>query len=139
MEIFDRPENSLQHLSKNDQHVAVDRRFFKHLVRLLKILVPSLFSGEVEKYFTLSHLSTVSFSFFSKSFFLILVAASLIARTYADVWMIKNSTSVESAIIGRNATLFKENLSRFAYAMPLVIFIFFRNTLFSGLFLISFE
>jgi hypothetical protein len=34
--------------------------------------------------------------------------------------MITNSTSVESAIIGRNTALFKENLSRFAYAMPLV-------------------
>jgi ATP-binding cassette subfamily D (ALD) protein 3 len=50
----------------------------------------------------------------------VLVAASLIARTYADVWMIKNSTSVESAIIGRNTTLFKEYLAKFAYAMPLV-------------------
>ena len=48
------------------------------------------------------------------------MATSLVARTYADVWMIKNSTSVESAIIGRSVTLFKENLARFAYAMPLV-------------------
>lgn len=35
--------------------------------------------------------------------------------------MINISTSVESAIIGRSTTQFKESLSRFAYAMPLVI------------------
>ena len=57
---------------------------------------------------------------FFKSLFLVLVAISLIARTYADVWMITNSTCVESAIIGRSTTLFKEYLGRFAYAMPLV-------------------
>ncbi|CAF1060029.1 unnamed protein product [Adineta ricciae] len=91
------------HLAKKDQNVAVDRRFFRKLVTLLKILVPKLFCGE--------------------SLFLVLVAASLVARTYADVWMIKNSTSVESAIIGRNTTLFKENLARFAYAMPLIAFV----------------
>jgi len=34
--------------------------------------------------------------------------------------MIKNSTAVESAIIGRSPTLFKEYLAKFAYAMPLV-------------------
>ncbi|CAF4653441.1 unnamed protein product, partial [Rotaria magnacalcarata] len=55
--------------------------------------------------------------------FLVLVAASLVARTYADVWMIKNSTSIESAIIGRNSALFKENVINFAYGMPLLAFV----------------
>ncbi|CAF1005080.1 unnamed protein product [Adineta steineri] len=91
------------HVAKKNQSVAVDKRFFRNLIALLKILVPKIFCGE--------------------SLFLALVAASLIARTYADVWMIKNSTSVESAIIGRNVPLFKENLARFAYAMPLIAFV----------------
>jgi hypothetical protein len=34
--------------------------------------------------------------------------------------MINSNTCVESAIIGRNAALFREQVSRFAYAMPLV-------------------
>jgi len=91
------------HLAKRDQNVAVDKKFFRNLIRLLKILVPNPFSSE--------------------SLFLVLVAMSLIARTYADVWMINNSTSIESAIIGRSATLFKENVARFAYAMPLIAFV----------------
>ncbi|CAF3487859.1 unnamed protein product [Rotaria sp. Silwood1] len=86
------------HLAKKDRNVAVDKNFFRKLIILLKILVPKVFCGE--------------------SLFLVLVAASLVARTYADVWMIKNSTSVESAIIGRSSVLFKECLGRFAYAMP---------------------
>ncbi|CAF2958243.1 unnamed protein product [Rotaria sp. Silwood2] len=93
----------MNHLAKKDRNVAVDKKFFRKLILLLKILVPKVFCGE--------------------SFFLVLVAASLVARTYADVWMIKNSTSVESAIIGRSATLFKECLGRFAYAMPLIAFV----------------
>ncbi|UJR08475.1 hypothetical protein I4U23_012743 [Adineta vaga] len=91
------------HLAKKDQNVAVDKQFFRNLLMLIKILIPKVFCGE--------------------SLFLALVAVSLVARTYADVWMIKNSTSVESAIIGRNTTLFKEYLARFAYAMPLIAFV----------------
>ncbi|CAF0995574.1 unnamed protein product [Rotaria magnacalcarata] len=91
------------HLAKKDQKVAVDKRFFRNLIKLLKILLPKFFCGE--------------------SLFLVLVAASLVARTYADVWMIKNSTSIESAIIGRNSALFKENVINFAYGMPLLAFV----------------
>lgn len=52
--------------------------------------------------------------------FLVLLAASLIARTYADVCMIKDSTTVKCFIIGRSATLFKDNLARLADAIILV-------------------
>lgn len=47
--------------------------------------------------------------------------------------MIKNSTSVESAIIGRNTALFKEYLARFAYAMPFVreIFSLYRSYIYN--------
>ncbi|CAF1223102.1 unnamed protein product [Rotaria sordida] len=91
------------HLTKQDQNVAVDKKFFRKLIVLLKILIPRVFCGE--------------------SLFLVLVAISLVARTYADVWMIHTTTSVESAIIGRSSILFKECLSRFAYAMPLLAFV----------------
>lgn len=84
---------------------------------LLKILVPKVFCGEVNKSYSPNF--RIPMPHF-QSLFLVLVAVSLIARTYADVWMITNSTSVESAIIGRSATLFKQYLARFAYAMPLV-------------------
>ncbi|CAF4406173.1 unnamed protein product, partial [Adineta steineri] len=50
------------HVAKKNQSVAVDKRFFRNLIALLKILVPKIFCGE--------------------SLFLALVAASLIARTY---------------------------------------------------------
>ncbi|CAG2232049.1 ABCD3 [Mytilus edulis] len=83
------------------ERAAVDLDFFKRLWSLLKILIP----GWVTK----------------EAFYMTLVAASLIARTYADVWMIQNGTSIESAIIGRDMSLFKVHLYKFIYAMPLVI------------------
>lgn len=45
------------------------------LIRLLKVLVPRLFCPETG--------------------FLLMVAVMLVLRTYADVWMIQNGTSVE--------------------------------------------
>ncbi|XP_052104399.1 ATP-binding cassette sub-family D member 3-like isoform X2 [Mytilus californianus] len=82
------------------ERAAVDLDFFKRLWSLLKILIP----GWVTK----------------EAFYMTLVAASLIARTYADVWMIQNGTSIESAIIGRDMSLFKVHLYKFIYAMPLI-------------------
>ncbi|XP_063416556.1 ATP-binding cassette sub-family D member 3-like [Mytilus trossulus] len=82
------------------ERAAVDVDFFKRLWSLLKILIP----GWVTK----------------EAFYMTLVAASLIARTYADVWMIQNGTSIESAIIGRDMSLFKVHLYKFIYAMPLI-------------------
>ncbi|PAA75695.1 hypothetical protein BOX15_Mlig023809g2 [Macrostomum lignano] len=76
----------------------VDAEFFSRLSRLLKILVPRLFSPE--------------------TFYLLLVAACLVARTYLDVWMIANGTMIESAIIGRSLSLFKTYLFRFILMMP---------------------
>lgn len=79
---------------------AVDYVFFTRLMKILKILIPGWFSVE--------------------TWYLVMVAVSLMARTYADVWMIQNGTAIESAIIGRNMELFKTNLFRFIYAMPAV-------------------
>ncbi|XP_012940917.1 ATP-binding cassette sub-family D member 3 [Aplysia californica] len=82
------------------EKAAVDSVFFGRLTNILKILVPGLFTPE--------------------AWYLLLVAFSLVARTYADVWMIGNGTSIERAIIGRNGEDFKNLLFKFIYAMPAI-------------------
>lgn len=79
---------------------AVDGVFLRRLWKILKVLVPGFFSKEM--------------------WFIVLVALSLLCRTWADVWMIENGTMIESAIIGRDVNLFKVFLSKFVFAMPLI-------------------
>lgn len=79
---------------------AVDTLFFSRLYKILKILIPGWFSTE--------------------SGLLLMVALSLVLRTICDIWMIQNSTSVESSIIQRNHEKFKMYLVRFMYAMPMI-------------------
>uniref|UniRef100_A0A0B7AIX0 ABC transmembrane type-1 domain-containing protein n=1 Tax=Arion vulgaris TaxID=1028688 RepID=A0A0B7AIX0_9EUPU len=88
-----------QHGQKKERAV-VNSVFFARLGRILKILIPGVFTIE--------------------SFYLAVVAISLVARTFADVWMIQNGTSIESAIIGRDAKQFKVLLLKFVYAMPTI-------------------
>lgn len=52
---------------------------FRRLWKLLKVIVPSISSGEMG--------------------FMMLVAGSLIARTYCDVWMIQNGTAIERCVL----------------------------------------
>lgn len=82
------------------ERAAVDGVFFERLKKIMKILVPGIFTQEM--------------------WYLTLVAVSLIARTYADVWMIGNGTAIERAIIGRNSADFKTLLFKFIYAMPAI-------------------
>ncbi|KAL4237173.1 ATP-binding cassette sub- D member 3 [Mactra antiquata] len=82
------------------ERAAVDGVFFRRMGKILSILLPSYLSPEV--------------------WYLVLVAVSLISRTYADVWMIQNGTAIESAIIGRNMELFKKHLFKFMWAMPMI-------------------
>ncbi|KAK3091692.1 hypothetical protein FSP39_021925 [Pinctada imbricata] len=89
----------------------VAKRRKGRLWRILKVLIPGWFTAE--------------------AWFMILVAASLILRTYADVWMIQNGTAIESAIIGRDMSLFKVHLFKFIYAMPMISVI--NNSLKYGL------
>ncbi len=56
------------------------------LRKILKVLIPSVFSAEAG--------------------YLALVAALMAARTYADVWMIRNGTAVERSIITRDKKAF---------------------------------
>ncbi|XP_074642517.1 ATP-binding cassette sub-family D member 3-like isoform X2 [Tubulanus polymorphus] len=80
------------------EKAAVDGIFFRRLLRILKIIVPGWFTPETG--------------------YLVVVAATLVARTYCDIWMIQNGTAIESAIIGRNMKLFKAHLFKFIFAMP---------------------
>uniref|UniRef100_A0A7E4ZUY0 ATP-binding cassette sub-family D member 3 n=1 Tax=Panagrellus redivivus TaxID=6233 RepID=A0A7E4ZUY0_PANRE len=82
----------------NKAHVDLD--FLKKLRRILKILVPRLFSAEV--------------------FYMVVIAVCLLCRTYADVWMIMTSTGIEAAIIDRNPHLFKKSVLHYLCCMPLV-------------------
>jgi ATP-binding cassette subfamily D (ALD) protein 3 len=61
--------------------IVVNMAFFKKLFFLLKIMIPGIFTSEFG--------------------FLMLVAGSMVARTYCDVWMIKNGTAIERSIISR--------------------------------------
>ncbi|XP_060778095.1 ATP-binding cassette sub-family D member 3a isoform X2 [Neoarius graeffei] len=79
---------------------AVDRVFFARVTRILQIMIPRIFCKE--------------------SWYLILIAVMLVARTYCDVWMIQNGTMIESAIIGRATKDFKKYLFNFMRVMPVI-------------------
>ncbi|XP_064604426.1 ATP-binding cassette sub-family D member 3-like [Liolophura sinensis] len=85
-------------VSDKKEKAAVDKVFFRRLLKILRILVPGWFTQE--------------------AWYMTIVALALVARTYCDVWMITNGTYIESAIIGRDVELFKKYLFRFIYAMP---------------------
>uniref|UniRef100_A0A6M2D8Q8 Putative secreted protein n=1 Tax=Rhipicephalus microplus TaxID=6941 RepID=A0A6M2D8Q8_RHIMP len=51
---------------------------------------------------------------------MLLVASSLIGRTLCDIWLIRNGTIIERAIISRNVSLFKETLQAFIFTMPML-------------------
>ncbi|XP_071951923.1 ATP-binding cassette sub-family D member 3-like isoform X2 [Antedon mediterranea] len=86
--------------AQSKEKAAVDSVFFRRLFSIIKILVPRLKCKE--------------------TFYLLIVAASLAARTYCDVWMIQNGTAIESSIIGRDVGLFKKYLFNFICAMPAI-------------------
>jgi ATP-binding cassette subfamily D (ALD) protein 3 len=63
------------------ERVQVNLAFFKKLWSLLRIMVPGVFTSEFG--------------------YMMLVSAAMVARTYCDVWMIKNGTAIERSIISR--------------------------------------
>lgn len=78
----------------------VDGKFFRQLWSLIRIIVPGWASKE--------------------SGLLVLVAASLVARSMCDLWLIANSTKIESAIVTMDKPLFQKRLLKFFLAMPLI-------------------
>lgn len=85
---------------KNVNRAHVNAEFISQLFKILRIIIPGFTSPEFG--------------------FLILVAASLIARSYSDIWMIQTGTIVETAIISMNTDLFKKTLLYFFAGMPIV-------------------
>eukprot|EP01097_Dermamoeba_algensis_P006322 TRINITY_DN3955_c0_g1_i1.p1 TRINITY_DN3955_c0_g1~~TRINITY_DN3955_c0_g1_i1.p1 ORF type:complete len:688 (+),score=132.04 TRINITY_DN3955_c0_g1_i1:38-2065(+) len=79
------------------ERVGVDRVFFQRILKLLKIAFPSLFCRE--------------------SLFAVLAAFSMLARTYCDLWLIKNHTHIETVIISRNYQQFFPAVLGFILAM----------------------
>ncbi|KAK2569552.1 ATP-binding cassette sub-family D member 3 [Acropora cervicornis] len=82
------------------EKAAVDALFFSKLMRILKIIIPGFWTPEAG--------------------YLTLVALSLIARTYCDVWMINNSTATERSIISGDHADFRKNLTEFVFALPFI-------------------
>lgn len=91
--------------TNNANRTHVNGRFLKQLFHILKIIIPGFTSSEFG--------------------FLILVAASLMARSYSDIWMIQTGTVVETAVISMDTTLFKKQLLYFFAGMPVVSRLFF--------------
>eukprot|EP00296_Roombia_truncata_P007545 JP445986.1.p1 GENE.JP445986.1~~JP445986.1.p1 ORF type:complete len:672 (-),score=171.35 JP445986.1:179-2194(-) len=92
------PENPLfAKAAAREKRVAVDGVFLKRFSRLFKILFPTLFCAETG--------------------YAAMVAASMIARTFCDLWQISNGTSIERAIIARKPELFGKYISRFVMMM----------------------
>jgi len=79
---------------------SVDARFFRQLYKILKVLIPTASCPEVG--------------------FLLLIAFSLVARTYCDVWMISKTTNIERDIISRNRNGLVKDLLSWLSAMPLI-------------------
>lgn len=80
--------------------IAVDGKFFKKLMKLVKIIIPNWYSPEVA--------------------YLLLVSLTLIARTFCDVFLIHNGTLIESSIISGSTDLFVKYVSRYVSAMPFI-------------------
>nr|XP_031846385.1 ATP-binding cassette sub-family D member 3 [Nomia melanderi] len=78
----------------------VNAKFFRQLCQLLRIGIPSIVSPE--------------FGFF------VLVAGSLVARSFCDLWMINKGTLIETSIINMDAHLFKKRLLSFLCVLPVV-------------------
>lgn len=84
-------------VQKQREDVGVTFTFAKRLFKLLRVIVPSVFSAEAG--------------------YLVVVAAAMVARTFCDLWMLKNGTSIENMIIMRDAQGFKKHITMFFMAM----------------------
>uniref|UniRef100_A0A131Y3D1 Putative peroxisomal long-chain acyl-coa transporter abc superfamily protein n=1 Tax=Ixodes ricinus TaxID=34613 RepID=A0A131Y3D1_IXORI len=78
----------------------VDGEFFRQLKDLIKVVVPGILTPEFG--------------------YMLLVAGSLVGRTLCDIWLIRNGTIIERAIISRNFALFRSTLQAFVFTMPML-------------------
>ncbi|XP_075235761.1 ATP binding cassette subfamily D member Pmp70 [Lycorma delicatula] len=78
----------------------VDVVFFKQIKHILGLAVKGVFTPEAG--------------------FLMLVAGSLVARSFCDIWMIGNHTATENSIVTMDRSLFKKHMLEFLIAMPVI-------------------
>uniref|UniRef100_A0A915AA99 ATP-binding cassette sub-family D member 3 n=1 Tax=Parascaris univalens TaxID=6257 RepID=A0A915AA99_PARUN len=86
--------------TKKTAKAKVNLTLIYKLWRIWRILIPNIFSAEI--------------------FYMILIALSLLCRTYADLWVIITSTKIEAAIIERNKRVFGEYVLHYLSSMPLI-------------------
>ncbi|CAJ0957438.1 unnamed protein product, partial [Mesorhabditis belari] len=84
----------------NGDKAHVNGEFIRRLRSILKILLPRFFCAE--------------------TFYLVLIAITLLCRTYADVWMITTSTKIEASIIERDVPEFARGVLHYFFAMPAI-------------------
>jgi ATP-binding cassette subfamily D (ALD) protein 3 len=91
------PTRKRVQVAPTERTAAINLEFLRRMSKLVKILVPGPLCKE--------------------SFYLVVVAAMMVTRTLCDVWQIRNGTSIETAIIARDAKAFRKFLGRFAAMM----------------------
>eukprot|EP00794_Sanderia_malayensis_P007819 gene7819-8666_t len=93
-------KNAVKEKTTRRDRANVDARFFRQLYQILKILIPRVACPETG--------------------FLLLIAFSLVARTYCDVWMISKTTQIERDIISRNPVDLAKDLLSWLSSMPVI-------------------
>ncbi|XP_017754485.1 PREDICTED: ATP-binding cassette sub-family D member 3 isoform X2 [Eufriesea mexicana] len=98
------PVNDIQYVIKEvkpkQPKAHVNARFFRQLHQLLKMGIPSLVSIEFG--------------------FVLLIAGTLVARSFCDLWMITIGTLIESSILSMDGPLFKKRLLKFLVVLPVI-------------------
>ncbi|XP_014474781.1 PREDICTED: ATP-binding cassette sub-family D member 3 [Dinoponera quadriceps] len=96
--------NDIQYIIKEEKtkspKAQVDAVFLRRILQLLKIGIPGVLTPEFGIVFV--------------------VAASLIGRTLCDLYLIRKSTQIETAIVSQNVPLFRKLLLSFFYVGPIV-------------------
>lgn len=98
------PVEDIQYIIKEEKpkepKAHVNARFFRQLYQLLKIGIPSIVSSEFA--------------------FVLLIAGTLITKSFCDLWMINMSTLIESSILKMDKSLFKRRLLKFLAVLPMI-------------------
>ncbi|XP_067934447.1 ATP-binding cassette sub-family D member 3-like [Watersipora subatra] len=89
--------------TSKERSIGVDGEFLKKLFGLAKILVPGWLTPETG--------------------YMLLVAASVIASTYSELWVIENTTHIQSRILERDNIGYLKYLLTYVSAMPLLALI----------------
>ncbi|XP_006607523.1 ATP-binding cassette sub-family D member 3 [Apis dorsata] len=98
------PVEDIQYIIKEEKpkgpKAHVNARFFRQLYQLLKIGIPSIVSSEFA--------------------FVLLIAGTLITKSFCDLWMINMGTLIESSILKMDKSLFKRRLLKFLIVLPMI-------------------